>query len=137
MNDNKQGFINLCNLMCDNEPYRKDTIIDKQNYILNNWKYIQNYYHKVFVNCSMESHISHVFADIFTSRPRAYSKSGLRQILKLRLLRVNGEDIQKIFFNVLSDIYSSYDFPSLIISHHSTYIPSIPFWLKMYLERVT
>ena len=137
MNDNKQGFINLCNLMCDNEPYRKDTIIDKQNYILNNWKYIQNYYHKVFVNCSMESHISHIFADIFTSRPRAYSKSGLRQILKLRLLRVNGEDIQKIFFNVLSDIYSSYDIPSLIISHHSTYIPSIPFWLKMYLERVT
>lgn len=105
--NNKQGFINLCNLMIENEPARTDTITDKQNYILNNWKYIQNYYHKVFVNCSMESHISHIFADIFTSRPRAYSKAGLRQILKLRLLRVNAEDIQKIYFDVLNNSIKS------------------------------
>ena len=36
-----------------------------ENYILNNWRYIQNYFHKVFAKCSMEAHISHCFADIF------------------------------------------------------------------------
>ena len=47
----------------------------------------------------MESHISHIFADIFTSRPKAYSKKGLRQLLKLRLLKVNNKDIKKMYFN--------------------------------------
>lgn len=105
--NNKQAFKELCEAVITLEPNRVDTIKEKQNYILNNWKYIQNYYHKVFVNCSMEAHISHIFADIFTSRPRAYSYSGLKQILKLRLLRVNGEDIQKIYFEVLNKSFKN------------------------------
>lgn len=103
--NDKQGFINLCNVIIEYEPHRLETITDKQNYILNNWKFIQNYYHKVFVKCSMESHISHCFADIFTSRPRAYSYKGLKQLLKLRLLKVNNLDIQKIYFEVLNKEY--------------------------------
>lgn len=99
--NDKKHFITLCNVIIEFEPHRSETILDKQNYILNNWDYIQNYYYKVFVNCSMESHISHCFADIFTARPRAYSKRGLKQLLKLRLLKVNGEDIQQIYFNGL------------------------------------
>ena len=47
----------------------------------------------------MESHISHIFADLFTSRPKAYSKNGLMQLLKLRLLKVNGKDIKKEYLN--------------------------------------
>ena len=47
----------------------------------------------------MESHISHIFADLFTSRPKAYSKKGLRQLLKLRLLKVNNKDIKNMYFN--------------------------------------
>ena len=53
----------------------------------------------------MEAQISHVFADIFTSRPRAYSKTGLRQLLKLRLLKANNIDIQKTYFEVLNKEY--------------------------------
>ena len=83
--NDKQGFINLCNLITDFEPTRSESILDKQNYILNNWRYIQTYFHKVFAKCSMEAHISHCFAELFTARPRAYSKKGLRQLLKLRL----------------------------------------------------
>lgn len=133
MNNNKKGFINLCNLMCKNEPSRTDTIIEKQNYILNNWKYIQNYYHKVFTKCSMEAHISHVFADIFTSRPRAYSEAGLRQILKLRLLRVNGEDIQKIYFDVLNDLFKKKNILNLS-SLESKSFSTLPEWLKNILD---
>ena len=53
------------------------------------------------MRCSMESHISHLFADIFTSRPKAYSEKGLRQLLKLRLLKVNKKDIKQIYLNNL------------------------------------
>lgn len=104
-NNNKQGFINLCNSIIELEPYREETINSKMNYILNNWTYIQNYYYSVSMKCSMESNISHCFADLFTSRPRAYSKQGLRQLLKLRLLKVNGYDIQKIYFDVIKGKY--------------------------------
>lgn len=134
--NNKNGFINLCKLMIKNEPSRENTIIEKQNYILNNWDAIQNYYHKVFVNCSMESHISHIFADIFTSRPRAYSKKGLEQILKLRLLRVNGEDIQQIYFDVLNNLFTNtYNINlSDFECYHSYDTASIPYWLKSCLD---
>ena len=54
------------------------------------------------MKCSMESHISHIFADIFTSRPKAYSKKGLRQLLKLRLLKVNGKNIKELYLNQLN-----------------------------------
>ena len=49
----------------------------------------------------MESHISHIFADIFTSCPKAYSKKGLRQLLKLRLLKVNNKDIKNMYLIIL------------------------------------
>ena len=55
----------------------------------------------------MEAHISHCFAELFTARPRAYSKKGLRQLLKLRLLKVNNIDIQKTYFEVLNKKYET------------------------------
>lgn len=103
-NNDKLSFISLCNSISEIEPHRKETIDIKMNYILNNWDYIQNYYYNVHMKCSMESNISHCFADIFTSRPRAYSEKGLRQLLKLRLLKVNNYDIQKIYFEVYSNV---------------------------------
>lgn len=103
--DSKSSFINLCNTLIELEPHRIETITDKMNYILNNWSYIQNYYHNVSMKCSMESNISHCFADIFTSRPRAYSYKGIKQLLKLRLLKVNKQDINQIYFNILNNKY--------------------------------
>ena len=49
----------------------------------------------------MESHISHIIADLFTSRPKAYSKNGLRKLLKLRLLKINKVDIKQLYLNQL------------------------------------
>lgn len=51
------------------------------------------------MKCSMESHISHIFADLFTSRPKAYSKKGIKQLLKLRLLKINQRNIKEEYFN--------------------------------------
>ena len=51
------------------------------------------------MKCSMESHISHILADIFTARPKAYSENGLRKLLKLRLLKINGKNIKELYLN--------------------------------------
>lgn len=68
------------------------------NYILNNWNERQLYQNNAHMKCSMESHISHIFADIFTSRPKAYSKKGLRKLLEIRLLKINGVNIKELYF---------------------------------------
>lgn len=102
-NDDKESFAFICNSLIEVCPDRKETIENKMNYILNNWKYIQVYYYDNPMRCCMESNISHCFADIFTARPRAYSEKGLRQLLKLRMLKVNNQDIQKIYFGILKN----------------------------------
>lgn len=83
-------------------PERTEVIESKRNYILNNWNARQLYQNNPYMKCSMESHISHIFADIFTSRPKAYSKKGLRQLLKLRLLKINGKNIKELYLNQLN-----------------------------------
>lgn len=105
--NNKDDFIAICDALIENSPSREETINSKKEYILNNWEFIQIYFHRNPMKCSMEAHISHCFADIFTSRPRAYSEKGLRQLLKLRLLKVNEIDIQKTYFDVLNGKYNN------------------------------
>ena len=97
----KKDFIMICNDFKELEPYRADTINNKMNYILSNWNARQIYQNNSYMKCSMESHISHIFADLFTSRPKAYSKKGLRQLLKLRLLKTNRKDIKKMYLETL------------------------------------
>ena len=96
--NNKENFIELCEQFKDLNPARSETIEKKMNYILNNWNERQLYQNNSYMKCSMESHISHVLADIFTSRPKAYSKKGLRQLLKLRILKINKIDIKELYF---------------------------------------
>ena len=105
--NNMEDFIYLCDSLIELKPSRAETINKKKEYILNNWKYIQIYYHKNPMKCSMEAHISHCFADIFTSRPRAYSEKGLRHLLKLRLLKLNDVDIQMTYFKVIKGVYDN------------------------------
>ena len=101
LTNDKAGFIDMCNDFIELNPLRQETIENKMNYILNNWDERQFYQTHSYMKCSMESHISHKFADLFTSRPKAYSKSGLRQLLKLRLLKVNNIDIEKKYLSSL------------------------------------
>ena len=95
----KEDFTRLVNEFLDLNPERKETIEIKRDYILNNWNARQTYQNTPYMKCSMESHISHIFADLFTSRPKAYSQKGLKQLLKLRLLRINGINIKEQYLN--------------------------------------
>ncbi len=101
LHNDKQGFENICNDFKNMFPFREDTIIAKRDYILNNWNERQLYQNYPYLKCSMESHISHIFADLFTSRPKAYSQKGIRQLLKLRLLKVNNYDIKQKYLESL------------------------------------
>ena len=114
LDNNKEDFIRLCNEFLDLFPERKDVIESKRDYILNNWNERQFCQNHSYLKCSMESHISHIFADIFTSRPKAYSKKGLRQLLKLRLLKVNNKDIKNMYFN-------NFRIKEMKLNHSSTY----------------
>ena len=99
--NNKDDFINICNDFLELFPERYEVIEEKRNYILNNWNERQLYQNSPHMKCSMESHISHIFADLFTSRPKAYSKKGIIQLLKLRLLKVNKINIKNKYLNSL------------------------------------
>ena len=99
--NNKHDFNMLVEQFKDLNPYRTETIENKQNYILNNWKERQIYLKNPYIKCSMESHISHILADLFTARPKAYSKNGLKKLLKLRLLKVNKVNIRQLYLNQL------------------------------------
>lgn len=99
--NNKKDFNLLVEQFKDLNPDRIETIENKQNYILNNWNERQTYLNNKYMKCSMESHISHVLADLFTARPKAYSENGLRRLLKLRLLKVNGINIKELYLDSL------------------------------------
>lgn len=103
INDKKDDFITVCNALINLQPTREEKINEKLNYILSNWNYIQASFHDIKYKCSMESNISHVFADIFTSRPKAYSKNGLKSLLKIRMLKTNGYDFKKLYFEALDN----------------------------------
>ena len=99
--NNKKDFKLLIEQFKDLNQDRIETIENKEKYILNNWKERQTYLNNKYMRCSMESHISHILVDLFTARPKAYSKKGLNHLLKLRLLKVNGTDIKKLYLNKL------------------------------------
>jgi len=98
INNDKKDFIQCTESLIDSSPYRKETIIQKKEYILNNWYYINNLY-KNKLKCPMESQISHTLADLLSSRPKAYSLNTLEKLLHLRLLFKNKYNIKLLFLN--------------------------------------
>lgn len=100
-------FCNLCERFIKENPSREITIRSKMKYILNNWKERQLYQNKPYLKCSMESHISHFFADLFTSRPKAYSKKGLEKLLEIRLLKINGYNLKELDLNSIGKNFLS------------------------------
>ena len=99
--NSKKDFNMIIEQFKDLYPERIETIESKQNYILNNWKERQVFINNPNMKCSMESHISHILADLFTARPKAYSANGLRKLLKLRLLKINKINIKELYLNNL------------------------------------
>ena len=98
LNNDKDNFKLFCDELIKSYPHRFDTINQKREYIINNWKNILNLY-KYNLSCPMESQISHNLAYLLTSRPKGYSLKMLDKILKIRLLFKNNENIKHLYLN--------------------------------------
>lgn len=88
MNDIKSKII---------DEKRLKKIKEYEEYIIKNWRRLQNTLHSE-CRSSMESHISHCVASYFSSRPKAYSRTNIEKLLKLNEYKINGIDIQSLFF---------------------------------------
>ena len=122
--NNKKDFNMLVQQFKDLFPERINTIETNQKYILNNWKERQTYLKNPHMKCSMESHISHILADLFTARPKAYSENGLRKLLKLRLLKINKVNIKELYLNQLINPPQSKEINQLKINANKIIFPT-------------
>ena len=122
--NNKKDFNMLVQQFKDLFPERIDTIDSNQKYILNNWKERQTYLKNPHMKCSMESHISHILADLFTARPKAYSENGLRKLLKLRLLKINKINIKELYLNQLINLPQPKEINQLKINANKIIFPT-------------
>jgi len=74
---------------------RKEKVIDSYKYIMKQWKGIEIYEtdEKYLKGCSAEGHISHVYADRMSSRPRTWCDDGIDKMSRLRVFVSNGGKI--------------------------------------------
>lgn len=77
------------------DELRKESIRETLKYILNQWEGIEIYStdRNNIVGCSAEGHISHVFADRMSSRPRTWSEDGIDKMSRLRTFTANKGNI--------------------------------------------
>ena len=71
---------------------KKEAVRKARRYMLNNWDGIEIKAEKghEIIGCSAEGHVSHVFSDRLSSRPKGWSKLGAAQMSKLRIYKKNG-----------------------------------------------
>jgi len=69
----------------------KEIIRESWKYIKNQWEGIEIYETDAsnIIGCSAEGHISHVFADRMSSRPRTWSEDGIDKMSRLRAFTAN------------------------------------------------
>ena len=77
------------------EEKRKEKIIDSYKYVMRQWKGIEIYETdgEYLNGCSAEGHISHVYADRMSSRPRTWCDDGIDKMSRLRTFVSNGGKI--------------------------------------------
>ena len=84
------------------EKKRKDSIDKNLNYILNNYKAIKDMLDSP-IGSSMESHISHYIANMFSSRPKGYSSLNINKYLKLNDYKINGINLFDLYLKSYSN----------------------------------
>ena len=74
---------------------RREKVMYSYKYVMNQWKGIEIYETdgKYLKGCSAEGHISHVYADRMSSRPRTWSDDGIDKMSRLRTFKSNGGDV--------------------------------------------
>ena len=94
-----KNFKDLCDYLIIENPHREDIIARNRDYIISNWKFIKHQNDSLFKGCSMEGHISHILAALFTSRPKAHSLAMISRRLRIRELKVNNHDLKEIYLS--------------------------------------
>ena len=95
-NEPMQNFIDSVNEILANNPHREQTITKKLNYIINNYTAIKSML-SLNIGSSMESHISHLIASFFASRPKGFSTKRIDKYLKLNDYKNNGINIFNLY----------------------------------------
>lgn len=98
INNNRTAFKECCEELIKSFPHRKETITNKEKYILNNITGIIAMY-KNNLSCPMESQISHNIADFFSARPKGYAVKTIEKLTELRLLFKNNYNIKELYLN--------------------------------------
>lgn len=70
-----------------------------RRYIVGNWEAIKRQKDNEYIGCSVEGHISHVYASRMSSRPMGWSEQGVDQMSRLLVYRKNGSRIDKVINN--------------------------------------
>ena len=98
----KSYFIEAVGTIIYNNPNRKKTITKKLNYITNNYNNIKLML-ALDIGSSMESHISHLIASLFSSRPKGFSTKRISKYLKLNDYKNNNVNIFKLYLSTYSE----------------------------------
>jgi hypothetical protein len=77
------------------EESRKEGVIEASGYILSNWDGIQVYDDERgdVIGCSAEGHVSHIYSNRLSSRPKGWSIKNVKNMAKLAVYRMNGGNI--------------------------------------------
>ena len=104
--EDKENFIIEMDKLIESKTSdsRKQKVTEYKNYILKHWKGIINMKYSL-CKSSMESHIQHCIASIFSSVPKAYSRNNIENYLKLQEMILNDINI----FRYHLDTYNSID----------------------------
>ena len=94
--ESKSSFKDAVSKIIAQNPKREEIITKKLNYIINNYSAIKSML-ELNIGSSMESHISHLIASFFSSRPKGYSTERIKQYLKLNDYKNNGINIFKLY----------------------------------------
>ena len=97
----KSYFIDAVNTIILNNPKRKDIITKKLKYIINNYTNIKSIL-ALNIGSSMESHISHLIASFFSSRPKGFSTKIIEKYIKLNDYKYNNINIFKLYLSTYS-----------------------------------
>ena len=78
---------------------RRRQIVKAQRYLHRHWDGIVAWqrYRGIWPGCSAEAHVSHVYADRMSSRPRAWSRKGVDQMARLRVFQANGGSVVQAY----------------------------------------
>ena len=113
--DNRAAFKQWIKDFSKKFPDREEIIEERSKYILNNWTALQRLL-KAKASCSMEGCISHSLANIFTSRPKGFSKPVLAKRLALRALYLNSFDDKQVFIKLMNSNQTENNFTNLDFS---------------------